>query len=94
VSRGDLLSILGTLGNHFDLETTKFYAAELVLAIEYYQSKFSVVHRDIKMANIMVSSKGHIRLGDFGIAKHLEPMERYQKKRTTFKTNPLWLIFQ
>lgn len=46
--------------------------AEMVLALEHLHSK-GVVYRDLKPENIMISDDGHIRLGDFGLAKNLSP---------------------
>lgn len=42
--------------------------AELVLAIEFLHSK-DVVYRDMKPENILIDSKGHIKLADFGLSK-------------------------
>jgi WD40 repeat protein len=42
--------------------------AEVAEALEYAHSK-SVVHRDVKSANVMLDRSGHARLTDFGLAK-------------------------
>ena len=52
----------------FDEERSRFYAAEIVLALEYLHES-GVVYRDLKPENILVDSDGHIRLTDFGLSK-------------------------
>lgn len=52
----------------FDEERTKFYAAELILAIEYLH-KNNIIYRDLKPENILIDQDGHIRLTDFGLSK-------------------------
>ena len=51
-----------------DLETTKFYAIELLLAIECLHENL-IMHRDIKPENILLDSEGHIKLCDFNFCK-------------------------
>jgi len=48
----------------------RFYAVELVLALEYLHS-FGVVYRDLKPENIMIQESGHIMLVDFDLSKKL-----------------------
>nr|KYP48199.1 Serine/threonine-protein kinase OXI1 [Cajanus cajan] len=54
----------------FSEETIRFYAVELVLALEYLHN-FGVVYRDLKPENIMIQESGHIMLVDFDLSKML-----------------------
>ena len=54
----------------FDEQTTRFYAAEILLAVEYLHKK-SIIYRDLKPENILLDSEGHIRISDFGLSKIL-----------------------
>ena len=52
----------------FSESAARFYAAELVLALEYLH-RHDIVFRDLKPENILLDAEGHLRLGDFGLAK-------------------------
>ena len=54
--------------NMFEEEEAKFYIAELILAIEYLHNH-NILYRDLKPENILISSDGHIKLVDFGLAR-------------------------
>ncbi|CAI8583573.1 unnamed protein product [Vicia faba] len=56
----------------FSEETIRFYAVELVLALEYLHN-LGVVYRDLKLENIMIQQSGHIMLVDFDLSKKLNP---------------------
>jgi len=49
-------------------DQVRFYAAEIVLALEYLHSQ-SVIYRNLKTENILLDKKGHVKLTDFGFSK-------------------------
>ncbi|KAJ3227679.1 hypothetical protein HK099_000784 [Clydaea vesicula] len=67
VSGGELFSYLRKAGR-FPAEVAKFYAAEVVLAFEHLHER-DIIYRDLKPENLLVDSKGNIKITDFGFAK-------------------------
>ncbi|XP_053737831.1 serine/threonine-protein kinase MRCK beta isoform X1 [Synchiropus splendidus] len=62
---GDLLTLLSRFEDRLPEEMSKFYVAEMVLAIHSVH-QHHYVHRDIKPDNVLLDLNGHIRLADFG----------------------------
>ena len=48
----------------------KFYAAQIALAVGYLHSK-GIMHRDLKLENILVDETGYLKIIDYGLAKTL-----------------------
>ena len=64
---GELFHHLQNEGR-FSEERSRFYAAELLCALEHLHS-FHVIYRDLKPENILLDYNGHIALCDFGLCK-------------------------
>ncbi|KAK0556894.1 Serine/threonine-protein kinase [Tilletia horrida] len=67
VNGGELFHHLQREGR-FSETRSRFYAAELLCALEHLHS-FNVVYRDLKPENILLDYTGHIALCDFGLCK-------------------------
>lgn len=81
---GDLSSLLEEYGV-FDEQTTRFYIGEVVLALETLH-KSGIIHRDLKPDNILLDSKGHIKLSDFGLSE-FGASQRMTRSNSSFKYN-------
>ncbi|KAL6552992.1 Serine/threonine-protein kinase d6pkl2 [Orobanche gracilis] len=54
-------------GKHFSEQAARFYASEVLLALEYLHM-MGVVYRDLKPENVLVRDDGHIMLSDFDLS--------------------------
>ncbi|KAG7085720.1 hypothetical protein E1B28_003264 [Marasmius oreades] len=52
----------------FTPDVTRFYLATIILALKYLHS-FNIIYRDLKPENLLLDSRGYLRLTDFGFAK-------------------------
>jgi len=67
---GEVFSYLRK-AKRFDEQTARFYAAEIVLILEFLHEREGVAYRDLKPENLLLDAEGHIKLVDFGFAKRL-----------------------
>jgi serine/threonine protein kinase len=73
---GEVFSYLRR-ARRFNESTSQFYAAEIVLILEYLHEQEGVAYRDLKPENILIDAEGHLKLVDFGFAKKVENRETY-----------------
>ena len=64
---GELFFHLGKVGR-FSEDRARFYAAQIILALEHIHS-LDIVYRDLKPENVLLDHRGNVRLTDFGLSK-------------------------
>ncbi|CAG9854017.1 unnamed protein product [Phyllotreta striolata] len=81
---GDLWSLLHRQKNRkFEEKEARFICGCVLEAFDYLHSR-GIVYRDLKPENLLISSKGYIKLTDFGFAKKIEN----RSKTFTFAGTP------
>ncbi|KAI5966892.1 PKC1 [Candida pseudojiufengensis] len=82
ISGGDLMWHIQK--NRFSAKRAKFYACEVLLGLKYFHDN-GIIYRDLKLDNILLTTKGHIKIGDYGLCK--ENMW-FENKTSTFCGTP------
>merc|ERR1712232_190742 len=70
-SGGELMTIYQRKSLHGSDEHARFYIAGVAFAFEHIHSH-SIIYRDLKPENLLISAKGYIKLADMGLANQVE----------------------
>lgn len=88
---GDMMTLLMKKDTLTE-EQTQFYVAETVLAIDSIH-KLSFIHRDIKPDNLLLDSRGHIKLSDFGLCTGLKKSHRTEFYKDLSQAKPSDFVY-
>lgn len=74
LSGGDMMTMLIRYDT-FTEDTARFYISEAALAVQSIHD-LGYIHRDIKPDNLLLDSRGHLKLSDFGLCTGLKKAHR------------------
>ncbi|KAI8096862.1 kinase-like domain-containing protein [Halteromyces radiatus] len=66
----DLGTLLDMISTPYTLSEVKCLMTQLLKGLEYCHSH-SIIHRDLKMSNLLLTSTGLLKIADFGLARTL-----------------------
>ena len=74
----DLEAIVGEVDDFLSEEKVVSWAIEIVDVLNFlhHHKPNPIIFRDIKPSNVMIDQHNHVRLIDFGIARHFQPGEK------------------
>ncbi|CDW73506.1 protein kinase domain containing protein [Stylonychia lemnae] len=65
---GDLFEYLCVEGRSFSEEVARYYFQQLIDAIEYLHNTQEIVHRDLKIENLLLDKDYQLKIADFGLS--------------------------
>ena len=79
--------------NELDISIVKYIIEETLSGLEYLHSQ-NIIHRDIKPHNILIDTKGQVKIADFGLAVNYNPTKEYNTQVCTVNYRPIELLLQ
>lgn len=88
----DLASLLDNLEHPFSESEVKCITLQLLKGLKYLHSNF-IIHRDIKVSNLLMTDEGCLKIADFGLArKFSEPADKMTPGLVTLWYRPPELL--
>lgn len=84
----DFSGLFKTFKPNFTVPEIKCILYQILCGIGYLH-KCNIIHRDIKSANILLNNKGEVKVGDFGLARIINP-DPTSAKQYTNRVVTLW----
>lgn len=82
---GSCSDLLRTYKHGMDDGMVSFIMRGTLLGLDYLHDN-NIIHRDVKAANILLTTEGQVKLADFGVSGRLKP-----DNRRTFVGTPYWM---
>ena len=87
--KGSLRDLLDHREEVFSEAQISVVMHDLLLALDYLHTKHLVIHRDIKAANILLTSNSEIKVADFGVSRRFDKGNECQT--ATIIGTPYWM---
>jgi len=90
----DLMGLMDTAKMQFPVDMVKCFGNQLLSGLNYCHKR-NIMHRDIKGANLLITTKGILKLGDFGLSRTFndnDPNYKYTNRVVTLWYRPPELL--